>query len=150
LTSEKVATRIRAIMNYENSRAFTLLRKTKEAAGRYRTEARERKRMKAQEWAAINIRGSLIGREFTNGHSVVVTRKEDGTIEAMIGMTKERRRYLELWIQYFTVAPNNTIMAGRTMPGQQDGELTIDMQPFQVRDAEAVDILIRRMREFPR
>jgi hypothetical protein len=116
----------------------------------HRAEALERKRLKTQGWAAKNIRGSLIGRIFNDGRSVVVTREADGTIEAMIQITKRRRRYFELWIQYFTIAPNNIIMTGRTMPGQRDGELTVDIQPFQVRDMEAVNILIARMNELPR
>ncbi|MGA2967851.1 MAG: hypothetical protein ABSD69_01595 [Candidatus Levyibacteriota bacterium] len=140
-------------MNSENSSVVRLLKQTKETAGRYRTEARERKRVKAQEWAAINIRGTLITRRFEDGESLVVTREDDGTIEAMIQMARQRRRgSIEIWLQYFTVAPDGTIMVGQTNP-YAPREATIEMgrmRPFQIADTEAVNILIRRMKPSPR
>jgi hypothetical protein len=120
-----------------------------DAMHRHSAEMREKARLQAQTIAALKLRSFMelaLTRGALDGSSIILTKEADGRLNAIGEMTKETRGGFEAWIQYFTVSPNNTIMAGKTNP-KAPRDLDIDMKPFQIGDVEAVDILIRRMAE---
>ena len=115
---------------------------------RHGAEMREKARLQAQTIAALKLR-SFMELALTNGaldrSSIILTQEADGTLNAIGEMARETRGGFETWLQYFTVAPDNTIMAGRSNPRESKNGLVVDMRPFQIKDTETVDTLIRRM-----